>query len=224
MTDHIPLADAIEDLIKERLRGLRIRTGEVSSEASGLVSLIRPGSTEPEGGYARLIPKAPATGDRVAIAQVGGTALVLGVISAAEVEEIDLGAPTIGQVFVRQSSASAASDGSNTSTSVYDTALSPTWSDIPDGTYDVVIDFGLAYSHSSSGSVHSRLTVNGVNDSELSLSLTTAREYIRYTRAFSNVAIVGGLTVTLAYKLNGGSGTISARNPAIFAALTYKGA
>jgi hypothetical protein len=36
--------------------------------------------------------------------------------------------------------------------------------------------------------------------------------------------VSGGLTVTLEYKLNGGSGTISARNPAIFAALTYKGA
>jgi hypothetical protein len=224
MTDHIPLADAIEDLIKERLRGLRIRTGEVSSEASGLVSVIRPGSTEAEGGYPRLIPKAPEIGDRVAIAQVGGSSLVLGVISAADVDSIDLGAPLAGQTFARHASASAATTTSNTSTSTYVTAIAPTWSDIPDGTYDIVIDFGADYGHSSSGSVHNRLTVNGVNDSELSLSLTTAFRYLRYTRVFADVTVSGGLTVTHAYKLNGGSGTISARNPAMLALLTWKGA
>jgi hypothetical protein len=224
MTDHIPLADAIEDLIKERLRGLRIRTGAVSSEADGLVSLIRPGSTEPEGGYARLIPKAPAAGDRVAIAQVGGTALVLGVISAEEVEEVDLGAPTIGQVFARGAAASAASTTTNTSTSAYATALSATWSDIPDGTYDVVVMAGAAYSHSGSGNLHSRFTAGGSDGTEYSLSLTTSREQIRYTWNFSNIVVVGGLTVTMAYKLNGGSGTISARNPSMLAMLTFKGA
>jgi hypothetical protein len=224
MTGHIPLADAIEDLIRERLRGLRIRTGEVSAEVDGLVSVIRPGNTEAEGGYPRLIPKAPEIGDRVAIAQVGGSSLVLGVISAEEVEELDLGAPTIGQVFARGAAASAASTTSNTSTSSYATALSATWSDVPDGTYDVVVMAGAAYSHSGSGNLHSRFTAGGSDGTEYSLSLTTAREQIRYTWNFSNIVVVGGLTVTLAYKLNGGSGTISARNPSMLAMLTYKGA
>jgi hypothetical protein len=149
---------------------------------------------------------------------------VLGVISAEEVEEVDLGAPTIGQVFARGAAASAASTTTNTSTSAYATALSATWSDIPDGTYDVVVMAGAAYSHSGSGNLHSRFTAGGSDGTEYSLSLTTSREQIRYTWNFSNIVVVGGLTVTMAYKLNGGSGTISDRNPSMLAMLTFKGA
>jgi hypothetical protein len=224
MIDHIPIADAIEKIVDVRLRDLRIRTAEVSSVTSGLVSVIRPGSVDPEGGIAKLIPKSPEPGDRVAIAMVGRTALVLGVISTIEEEEVDLGAPLIGQLFIRGSAASAADTGTNNSTSVYANARSATFSDIPDGVYDIQVESGAAFSHSGSGNLHSRVTAGGNNGTAFSLSLTTTREQIRYVWTFSNVTVVGGITVVHEYKLNGGSGTISARNPSMSVSLTYKGA
>lgn len=224
MTDHIPLADAIEKLVDSRILRLRLRTGVVSSVDDGLVSIVRPGSTDPEGGYARLIPKLPEADDRVAVAQVGGSSLVLGVIAAAEVEEIDLGAPLIGQVFPRRSTAAAATTGTNTSNATFVTLRAETVNDIPDGTYDIVVDAGAALVHSGSGSVDLRVSIGAVNGTTYSLSITTAREYLRYVWLFNDVAIAGGTTITLAYKLTSGSGTITARNPGVLALFTYKGA
>ena len=225
MSDHMPLLMAINDLIHKRIRPLKIRTGVVDAIDAGLVSIVRPGSTESEDGLARIIPKAPAAGDRVAIANVGGSTLVLGVISAAAIDELDLGAPIIGQVFARSSAASAADTTSNTSTSVYVNARSATWADIPDGTYDIEVIAGAAFSHSSSGNPHVRCTAGGINGTAFgSLSITSTREQLRYAWSFSDVAIAGGVTVALEYKLNGGSGTISARNPSMLALFTFKGA
>jgi hypothetical protein len=216
--DAAAAADALNRQRNRQREGLRPFRAEVTSVDAGLISLQRSGATvDEDAGYPILIPGAVETGDEIVALDLGGAPIVLGKLGPQTT-------PMVGQVFARHSSASAATTTTNTSTSTYVTARSETWSDIPDGTYDVLIDFSAAYSHSSSGSVHNRLTVGSTTDSELSLSLTTARETLRYTRSFSNVVVSGGLTVTLEYKLNGGSGTISARNPAIFAALTYKGA
>lgn len=211
-------------LIKGKIHELALRMAIFQAPAvsvsSGMVTIQEDSDDGPQQQAVPMLRGANiAAGDLVVVAPIGdaGSWVALGSIDPADDR------PAIGQVFTRQSSASAADTSTNTSTSTYVNARSVTWSDLPDGTYDVTIYFSVQESHSGSGSVHNRLTVNGVNDSDLSLSLTTARESIGYTRSFADVAVTGGLSVVLAYKLNGGSGTITARNPAILATLTYKG-
>lgn len=210
-------AEAIRRSQNRQREGLRPFRAEVTGITSDLVELQRTGaSVDEDAGYPLLIPGAVEVGDEIVALDLGGAPVVLGRLG-------DIETPMIGQVFVRGASASAADDPSNTSTSVYETAIEATFADLPDGTYDVVIDYNVSESHSSSGNVHNRLTVGGVDDTAFSLSLTTAREPIGYTRAFSDVTIVGGITIAAMYKLNGGSGTISARNPSLRAWFTYKG-
>lgn len=198
--------------------GLRPFRAEVTGISGDLIELQRSGaSLDEDAGYPLLVPGPVEVGDEVVAIDLGGAPLILGRIG-------DVTAPRIGQVFARSSSASGADTASNASTSVFEDALSTVWSDIPDGTYDIEVFAGAAFSNSGTGNLHIRCTAGGINGTAFgALSLTTSREPIRYTWTFSDVAIAGGITVALEYKLNGGSGTISARNPSIVAFFTFKG-
>lgn len=212
-------ADAIRRTQNRQREGLRPFRADVTGITSGLVELQRIGATDDQdAGYPILIPGAVEVGDEIVAFDLGGAPVVLGRLG-------NVDTPMIGQLFARSSAASAADTTSNTSTSAYVDARSATWSDIPDGTYDIEVIAGAAFSHLTSGNPHVRCTAGGINGTAFgSLSITSTREQLRYAWSFSDVAIAGGVTVALEYKLNGGSGTISARNPSLLALFTFKGA
>lgn len=216
------IASAIRRNISQQAAEVKIRSAAVTAVTAGLVTIRKVGSANDEGDYARLIPAVPKVGSRVALARMGGAELVLGVISRVAETLIDLGAPVVGQVYATGTSASAATDATNTSNSTYATVRSITWSTIPDGTYDLVVDWSAAFSDSAAGSVNVRLQVGATTDTAFTLSLTTGRDLLRFARTFSDVVIAGGITITAEYKRSSGSGTASARNPAIGVTATRK--
>lgn len=211
----VPIAEAINRLIKKNRQAVRIVAAAVTAFSAGRTTIRRAGSTQPEAGLPRLIPAVPKAGDRVAVAAIGGAATVLGVISRAAVGLLDLGAPLVGQSYDTGDSASAATTASNTSNTTWETVRSFTWSSLPDGTYDLVVDWSAQFSDSAASSINVRLVVAGANDTTFTISVPTTRETLRYVRTFDDQVVAGGLTVTIQYKRNSGSGTAAARNPAM---------
>lgn len=217
------IANAIRRAVTKQGSDVKLRSAEVTAVASGLVTVQKVGAGTSEGDYARLIPAVPKTGSRVALAKMGGAELVLGVISRVAETLLDLGAPIIGQSYAANVSASAATTATTTSNTTYATVRALTWSDLPDGTYDIFVDWSATFSDSSSGSINFRLKVGSTTDTVFTLGMTTTRETIRFARTFSAVVVAGGITITAEYKRDSGSGTASARNPALSVIAIRKG-
>lgn len=211
-------ASALEAMIEARNQGNKIRSGIVTAVSAGLVSIRRAGSATDEGGYARLLPGIPKVGQRVALAKMGGAELVLGVISRVAETLLDLGAPIVGQVYIETDSAAAATTTSNTSNSAYVVARSFTWSALPDGTYDILVDFSLMIADSVPGAVDMRVVMGATNSTPRTLTppnTANAETTFRHPLLFTGVVVAGGVTIQLQYKRNTGSGTALARNPAM---------
>jgi hypothetical protein len=194
---------------------LRLFRATVTDITNGLVSIQRGDASEEDAGYPLLVPGVPSVADDVVGVMVGGAPLILGRVGLSDPDTIDLGVPAIGQTYTSGDSASAATTATNTSTTTYVTARAYTWSTLPDGTYDLVVDWSAQFSDSASGSINVQLIAGVTNDAVFTLSLTTNREVLRFVRRFSAVAVTGGITFTIQYKRDAGSGTASARNPAI---------
>lgn len=185
----------------------------VTGVTSGLVSIQRGGDdTDEDAGYPVLATGIPAVDDEVVAIDLGGAPLILGVLGTAATNQ-----PRIGDVIPLSFSSSSATAATNTSNATYATVRSVTWtdSDIPDGTYDLTVHWEAQFSDSASGSLNFRPTINGTIDTVQTLSLTTARERVGYTRSKPGEVISGGLTVTIEYKRDSGTGTASARNPSL---------
>lgn len=212
------IASAIQRLVKQEASGAKVRSGIVTAMTSGLVSIRRAGSAGDEGGYARLLPGIPKVGQRVALIKMGGAELVLGVISRVAETLLDLGAPIVGQVYIETDSAAAATTTSNTSNSSYVVARSYTWSDLPDGTYDILVDWSLMIADSVPAGVDMRIVMGATNSSPRTLTppnTANAETTFRHPLLFTGVVVAGGVTIQLQYKRNTGSGTALARNPAM---------
>lgn len=214
-------ANMLRERERRRAETLRLFRANVTAVTSGIVSIQRGTDTDDEdAGYPVIVPGVPSVGDEVVCSDLGGAPVILGVLGTAATNQ-----PRIGQTLVLPSSASAATVGSNTSNSTYVTLRAETFTDadIPDGTYTIRVSWDAAFSDSASGSVNGRVSLGATVDDPTTLSLTTARERVGYVRTFTGVAVSGGLTVTVEYKRDSGTGTLSARNPRLLVFATRTG-
>jgi hypothetical protein len=223
--DVISIADAIEQLAGAHGAKGQLSTGVVTAMSGGRASVRRIGATVAEEEIVCLIARPPVVGDRVALTAIGGTTVIAGVL-VSSLSPLDLKAPLVGQIYTLPFSSSSATAATNTSNATYATLRSVAWSssEIPDGTYDLVVEWDAQFSDSAGGSLNFRPTVNGVVDTVQTLSVGTARERLGYIREFDAQVVSGGLTVLIEYKRDSGSGTASARNPRMLVFATRKGA
>lgn len=200
---------------------LELFRASVTAVSSGLISIQRGGdTTDEDAGYPVIVPGIPGVGDEVVCTNLGGAPVVLGMLGNATTNQ-----PQIGQTYTLADSASGATAATNTSNSTYATVRSATWTsgDIPDGTYQLIVSWDAQFSDSASGSLNMRITANGAVGTVFTLSVGTARERIAFARTFVGSIVAGGLTVTVEYKRDSGSGTASCRNPRIVVLATRTG-
>lgn len=192
---------------------LRLFRATVTAVSSGLVTIQRGGDdTASSVPYPVVVPGVPSIGDEVVCGDIGGAPVILGVLGTAATNQ-----PRIGSIIPLSFSSSSATAATNTSNSTYATVRSITWtsSDIPNGTYDLTLQWDAQFSDSSGGSLNFRPTVNGVVDTVQTLTISTARERVGYTRTFTGQVVSGGLTALIEYKRDSGTGTAACRNPRI---------
>ena len=199
---------------KERLRIFR---ATVTGITSGLIAFQRGDDPEiNDAGAKHILFRLPKTGDDLALIDVGGAPLVLGAIGPVETL-IDPGAPLVGQVYHERTSSAAATTTSTTSTSVYATGISLTWSDLPDGTYDITLVGSLLAAHSTSAGVNIGVDCGGSVSANAGVSCPSgANPFTRIERnfTFSDVAVAGGITIKTVYKC-ASTGTASVANPCL---------
>ena len=204
-------ATVLRERESRRAESLRLFRATVTDVTGGLVSIQRGSDDDDEdAGYPCIVSGIPAVGDEIVAIDLGGAPLILGVLGNAATNQ-----PRIGDVIPLSFSSSSSTAATNTSNSVYATLREITWTDdeIPDGTYDLTLNWDAQFSDTSAGSLNFRPTVNGAVDTVQTLSITAARERIGYTRSYLAQVISGGLTILIEYKRDSGSGTAAARNP-----------
>lgn len=223
--EHLQIADEIEQMVKVEVRRATLRSAIVTAVTGGLTKVRRAGSSNAEGGYARLIPGVPKAGQRVAMAKMGGAELVLGVISRVAETLLDLGAPIVGQTYPKSLSQGSATNSSTTSVApTYADAITLSWSDLPDGTYDIDVVFAYLAAHASGGSVSLRSTCGASNGSAHALNAdsgTTGTLRIEACTTYTSVVVAGGITIKGQYAV-ASSGTAYARNPTLKCVATRK--
>jgi hypothetical protein len=200
---------------------LRLYRATVTDVSGGLVSILRTGDTvDEDAGYPVIVPGIPAVDDEVVCVNLGGAPLILGILGTAATNQ-----PRIGQTIVQATTTVSATAGTNTSNTTYATVRSVNWdgSDIPDGTYNLMVDWSAQFSDSASGSINVRLTVGATVDTVFTVGMSTNRERLAFAREFNGVALTGGVTVTIEYKRNSGTGTATAANPRIVLLATRVG-
>ena len=220
MSDAESFLSALNTTFKGHQERLRIFRASVTAVASGLVSFQRGDDDEVnDAGAKHLLLRLPKAGDDIALIDVGGAPLVLGAIGAVE-SLIDLGAPAKGQVYIgRNSNAASEGTGNTTSTTVYSTALTLTWSDLPDGTYGMYVVGSLLAAHSTSAGVNCGVDIAGTVSANAGVSCpTSATPFTRLERntLIDDVVVAGGITIKTVYKA-ASAGTASVANPSVLA-------
>lgn len=220
MSDAESFLSGLSATFKGHKERLRIYRATVTAIASNLVTFQRGDDTEVnDAGAKHLLLRLPKAGDDVALIDVGGAPLVLGAIGAVETL-IDLGAPHVGRVYVnRNSAATSEGTGNTTSTSVYSTALTLTWSDLPDGTYTMIVSGSLLAAHSTSAGVNCGVDIAGTVSANGGVSCpASATPYTRLDRntLIDDVVVAGGITIKTVYKA-ASAGTASVVNPSVLA-------
>lgn len=159
--------------------------------------------------------------DEVVVSNLGGVPIILGKLFRAIPDFLSPIAPLIGQVYTHGDSQSAADTGSTADTSNYASAMSLELA-VPNGTYRVIMRYSILLAHSASSTAHIRTTCEGNNGTAFSLLVPsgTANTRVEAVQRFSSVVVSdGSISMQGQFKANA-AGTVSARNPAIYASAT----
>jgi len=221
---------AIAERWRRKFSDLRRRTSPyqalAESASNGQVTLLE--TAEGEEPYEQ-----PASKLRSADVRAGDLVLVLPVIDDQGAESfyvagvIDDGTTRIpiGTSYRDGRAQTAADTPSTTSTTTFANAISWSWTDLPDGTYDIAVEYSYLAAHDTGGSIVFRSMCGGTAGTTRTLGASTGTVgtmRVEDISTFSGVVVAGGITIVGQHHAST-SGTSYARNPVIKATATRTG-
>lgn len=224
--------DRLEKNLNAKIDSIRSYRGWVVNTVNGMVRIRRVAqSGDPTSeAYSRLGPPVKlAADDEVAVIVLGDKAFILGPIQRAVPTQVEFDVPLVGQMY-RFGSTASGSDTSSTAvvSPASVTAITRTLnnSDMPPGTYNILVEGDHLTAHSTGGSLSTGTQCAGVDGTFYTLSAASGTAAQRNVAAstFTNVVMTvgGSIACSLAYR-SSTAGTSSSRNPHISITATRVG-
>lgn len=181
---------------KRQAEQLRLGRATVTDIVAGLISIQRgDATTDEDAGYPRLLLRAPVVGDDVAIVNLGGAPLVLGVIGST-IEDDPSDVRTGGPVTA-----------TNNSTATYTSLLSEAIT-LPAGTWTLRVAVIANFTNSAASSGATGRFSSPSTGSATNVETATANNLFTLNHAQTFTGLTGSVTIGYEYRArNGGTAT-----------------